>query len=414
MSGGKDHAAEVESTDEQEFGGAAGATLIMVFSHVLMVLMAASLYGTDWKTFAPTVKSTLWLVGYHVSQLVLAALMPGVEVPGQSGLGYRCNAYSSFYTTLGFAIVLHLTGIFDLTCLVREYPSFLSTAMLLGNLYAVLIHVCYASRSQLLSTFAFFMGIGLHPRLGPVDIKMLAETRISWTLLLLFTLGAWFDAAARVGWLNPVLFMVLAHGLYANACAKGEHFIPYTWDITTEKFGWMLCWWNFAGVPLLYCYQSLFLAKYAWDGLHLPLPAAPYYMLLTGSLCWAYYVWDTANYHKCYFKMEMRGEILERNLFPTFSPVKEPKYLKCDAGVLLIDGWYAHARKIHYAADMCMALLWGLCCGIALLPYFYALFFSVMIIHRTMRDEARCREKYGPTWEKYLKIVPWRFVPGLY
>ena len=55
--------------------------------------------------------------------------------------------------------------------------------------------------------------------------------------------------------------MVLAHWLYANACAKGEHFIPYTWDITTERFGWMLCFWNFAGVPFLYCFQSLYICN---------------------------------------------------------------------------------------------------------------------------------------------------------
>ena len=24
-----------------------------------------------------------------------------------------------------------------------------------------------------------------------------------------------------------------------SASRAGEHFIPYTWDITTEKFGWM-------------------------------------------------------------------------------------------------------------------------------------------------------------------------------
>jgi len=39
---------------------------------------------------------------------------------------------------------------------------------------------------------------------------------------------------------------------YSNACAKGEHYIPTTWDMFYEKFGWMLNFWNFAGVPFLY------------------------------------------------------------------------------------------------------------------------------------------------------------------
>jgi len=236
------------------------------------------------------------------------------------------------------------------------------------------------------------------------------------TLLLLMTLGGFIQTQRNSGsWLNPALFMVLAHGLYGNACAKGEHFIPYTWDITTEKFGWMLCWWNLAGVPLLYCYQSLFLARYAALGLTLPLPSWLYYPIITATLLCAYWVWDEANYHKCYFKMEQRGELINRNLFPTFRHVKDPKYIKCEKGVLLIDGWYSWARKIHYTADLTMALLWGLSCGFGSpFPYVYFGFFFVMITHRAGRDEGHCREKYGETWDKYLQAVPYRFIPGVY
>jgi len=256
----------------------------------------------------------------------------------------------------------------------------------------------------------------LHPRIGSVDVKMVAETRVSWTLLLLVTIGSYIETYRNVGsWLNPTLFMVLAHGLYGNACAKGEHFIPYTWDITTEKFGWMLCWWNFAGVPLTYCYQSLFLARHGWD-LVLPVPAWAYYSIITVCLLTAYWIWDEANYHKCYFKMERRGEIINRNLFPTFRHVKNPKTIKDDKGrELLIDGWYSWARKIHYTADLSMALLWGLSCGFgAGAPYVYFGFFFVMITHRMSRDEAKCQAKYGDTWRKYTEAVPYRFIPRVF
>jgi delta24(24(1))-sterol reductase len=32
-----------------------------------------------------------------------------------------------------------------------------------------------------------------------------------------------------------MVFMVLSHFLYVNACAKGEECIPTTWDMTYEK-----------------------------------------------------------------------------------------------------------------------------------------------------------------------------------
>mmetsp|Transcript_130664 Transcript_130664/g.378004 ORF Transcript_130664/g.378004 Transcript_130664/m.378004 type:complete len:446 (-) Transcript_130664:80-1417(-) len=404
--------------EEKEFGGPVGAFAIMAGSHVLMPLMAASLYGWDWQLFVPTRLSLGWFLSYHFSQWAFACIMPGPTVTGPSGLKYLCNAYSSFYATMALSGALHVAGIFDLTTLVKQYPAFLMTAILLGDLYSVVCHLCHAKGREIFSIYDFFIGTALHPRVGMVDVKMVAETRLSWTLLLLCTIGAYIESYRRLGTLlNPSAFMVLAHGLYGNACAKGEHFIPYTWDITTEKFGWMLCWWNLAGVPLLYCYNSLYLAHHTWSGLVLPpIPVAVYYGVLSVCLVIAYCIWDKSQYEKCYFKMEQRGgELLNRNLFPTFGHIENPKYIKCDVGVLLIDGFWAKARKIHYTADTAMAIMWGLCCGFgSFLPYFYCTFFLCMITHRAGRDEARCRQKYGKTWDEYLKTVPYRFIPGIF
>jgi delta24(24(1))-sterol reductase len=36
-----------------------------------------------------------------------------------------------------------------------------------------------------------------------------------------------------------------------------------------------------------------------------------------------------------------------------------------------------------------------------------------MIVHRAIRDVAKCREKYGDAWLEYEKRVPWLFVPGV-
>ena len=44
-------------------------------------------------------------------------------------------------------------------------------------------------------------------------------------------------------------------------------------------------------------------------------------------------------------------------------------------------------------------------------PWFYFIFFMCMIIHRTQRDVARCRRKYGKAWEQYEKQVPYLFIP---
>ena len=114
--------------------------------------------------------------------------------------------------------------------------------------------------------------------------------------------------------------------------------------------------------------------------------------------------------------MKERGVDLNRKAFPVlpWSKLKDPEVLKRENGTLLIGGWYKYARKIHYTADICMALCWGLYCGFnSLLPYFYVHFFTGMIIHRWKRDDARCAIKYKETWEQYKKIVPYVFIPGV-
>jgi len=93
-----------------------------------------------------------------------------------------------------------------------------------------------------------------------------------------------------------------------------------------------------------------------------------------------------------------------------------PRVLETAAGSpLLIDGWWAYARKIHYTCDIAMALLWGVVCGFRhFVPYVYVVFFTAMILHRYTRDVARCRAKYGADWDRYTAIVPAAFIPGLF
>jgi len=73
------------------------------------------------------------------------------------------------------------------------------------------------------------------------------------------------------------------------------------------------------------------------------------------------------------------------------------------------------ARKINYTGDWLITLSWCLLCGThSPVPYFQALYFLVLLVHRADRDEAMCAAKYGEDWEAYKKRVPHRFVPGLW
>lgn len=433
-----------------EFGGTLGVVLIMLFSHVVPYYLwicwrfhdGAATYPQGWYDVsrwlgqmaahlgeaAPTWEATTLFLGFLGVQALFAVALPGPSVKGlplpPSGnrrLLYRCNGIWAWYLTLIIVGVIHFSGLYPLERIPTQFGALLTVASLFAN--AVALILCGAAHLSG-TTFRmsgkpicdFFMGCSLNPRIGRLDLKMWAEIRISWMLLFLLTASAAARQFAEYGTLStPMLFMLLAHGLYTNACMKGEECIPTTWDIFYEKWGWMLIFWNFAGVPFVYCFNSMYLAS-RQPGVEVH--SLPYTVMCFALLLSAYYVWDTAQSQRNRFRMQLNGSYVPRWTFPQlpWGTLENPSYLETASGkCLLVDGWWKYARKIHYTADIAMALSWGLICGFDhFLPYFYFMFFVMMILHRAKRDHDRCRQKYGDDWQRYMEKVPWVFIPGVF
>ena len=85
-------------------------------------------------------------------------------------------------------------------------------------------------------------------------------------------------------------------------------------------------------------------------------------------------------------------------------------------GRLLVSGLWSVVRKPNYVGDMIMALAYGLpsCGAYGLVPFAYFIYLASLLLHRASRDEERCRAKYGPVWEEYVSVVPYRFIPWIY
>jgi delta24(24(1))-sterol reductase len=118
-----------------------------------------------------------------------------------------------------------------------------------------------------------------------------------------------------------------------------------------EKDGWMLIFWNFAGVPYVYTFQSIYILR---NGNQL---SAPFAIGLIALLLFAYYMWDTANSQKNRFRMIQRGTYIPRRTFPQlpWGTLTNPQVIKTKHGdPLLVDGWYKYARKAHYTGDILM------------------------------------------------------------
>lgn len=81
---------------------------------------------------------------------------------------------------------------------------------------------------------------------------------------------------------------------------------------------------------------------------------------------------------------------------------------------LLTSGWWGAARKINYTGDWIMGLSWCMLTGFnSPIPYFYCIYFGILLIHRAIRDDHVCAIKYGSDWAIYKRKVPCIFVPGV-
>ncbi|QKX64282.1 uncharacterized protein TRUGW13939_11455 [Talaromyces rugulosus] len=443
---------KVDYSGEFEFGGSWGASALMIGFPLLMYYMwiGATYYdgkpplpadgqslqefvthlgGLAYEGAFPSLKAWTMYWVFFVFEGICYILLPGITLSGRplphaggKQLPYYCSAVASFYVTLAVALGLHFSGLFKLYTIIDEFGPLMSVAILSGFLVSIVAYFSALARGAEhrmtgYPIYDFFMGAELNPRMfGILDFKMFFEVRLPWYILLLVTMGAAARQYELYGYVSgEVGFLLMAHFLYANACSKGEECIISTWDMYYEKWGFMLIFWNLAGVPLSYCHCTIYLANhhpdtYRWNRYVLA--------FLYVAYLFVYWVWDTANSQKNRYRQMERGTTVFRKAFPQlpWQTVHNPDTIKTpNGGTILVSGWYGLARKVHYTCDLYFALNWGLITGFnSPFPWFYPLFFAAMITHRATRDIQRCRHKYGEAWLEYERRVPYLFIPYVF
>nr|XP_033792668.1 delta(14)-sterol reductase LBR isoform X2 [Geotrypetes seraphini] len=407
---------------ELEFGGKIG-TFFMIFilpATVLFLLLICEQKDVSIRNM-PAFEN-LWdvrvfgvfLLWFFVQALFyllpVGKVVDGMPLSNGKALKYRINGFYAFVltaTSVGVSLYFKM-GLYYV------YDHFLQLAVS-ATVFSVLLSIYLYVRSYKVPheelslagnsgnlVYDFFMGRELNPCIGTFDLKYFCELRpglIGWVVINLVMLLAEMKAQNLDA---PSLSMILVNSfqfLYVVDALWNEEAILTTMDITHDGFGFMLAFGDLVWVPFVYSLQAFYLVnhptKISW-----PIASAVIALNVFG-----YAIFRGANSQKYAFR---------RN--PNDPKLAHLKSIPTATGKnLLISGWWGLVRHPNYLGDIIMALAWSLPCGFNhILPYFYVIYFTCLLIHREARDERQCKKKYGLAWEKYCQRVQYRIFPYIY
>ena len=242
----------------------------------------------------------------------------------------------------------------------------------------------------------FFFGRDLNPILMGVDLKFFSY-RPSLIALALFNIS--FAVVQYETYGQLTLAMTLYQGftlIYIFNYFQFEYGMVHTWDIVSERFGWMLVWGNYVLVPFFYCIGGWWLVDVQHD---ISIGAA---IGLVALFVIGFWMFRGANQQKHRFKQEADIKIWGK-------PVQTLE------GRLLISGFWGIGRHLNYTGEICVYLAFIFTTGFeSWMPYLLPAWLIVLLSHRSWRDEQRCRGKYGELWQSYTKRVRFSMIPYVY
>jgi protein-S-isoprenylcysteine O-methyltransferase Ste14 len=359
----------------------------------------------------PSITSVGFYLLWIAFQTLLAAFLPGrltegSPLPDGRRLEYRLNGLFALVLTVAVALVSVQVGMVSASLIFDQWGALVTTSnlvVLLGCVWLVVIGRRQASseerRLNLLE--AYTVGACRNPRIGRFDLKFFSESRpsmILWVLIDLSLAAKQLELHGTVS--NSMVIVCFFQILYVADYFYFEDAILTTWDIKHENFGFMLGWGCLVWIPFAYSLQPLYLVAHP-EPLSWWSASGIVFLNLLG-----FYIFRTSNLQKHRFSSDPMAPIWG----------EKPEFVKTERGSLLLtSGWWGISRHSNYLGDWLMGLSWSLTCGFGrLLPYFYPIYFAILLIHREWRDAKHCSDKYGGDWDRYTAKVRWRIIPGIY
>ncbi len=360
-------------------------------------------FATGMFSAATLLQAALLLLGFIAFLFAGSRLLPGRELMLRDAAGAsrpcKLNGLHLFLLSFALAGLAGYFGWFSLAMLYSHFPALFVMANVFAFAFAGWLYWRGAKAPGAPAGFwrGYFFGRELNPSCLGIDLKMFSY-RPSLIGLALFNASfavVQYETHGELS-LAMVLYQLFTF-LYVFNYFQFEHGMIHTWDIVAERFGWMLVWGDYVLVPFFYCITGWWLVDAA--GPALPAPAAAGLVLL---FLFGFWLFRGANGQKHRFRQDPATRIWGK-------PAESLD------GRLLVSGFWGIGRHLNYTGEICVYLAFTLTAGFAsLVPLLLPVWLAALLSHRCLRDERRCRAKYGELWERYTRRARFAMLPFVY
>lgn len=258
--------------------------------------------------------------------------------------------------------------------------------------------------------FDYYWGTELHPRIFGIDVKMFTNCRFGMTAWALFVLSYAFAQKNIIGYMD--------YGIWVSAILIDIYLLKFfiweagymrSMDIAVDRAGFYICWGCLVWVPALYTSPVLFMVNHP-SGISL---STALLIFILGNIAIFTNFWADKQRQTV---RETNGKCKIWGKEPTLI---HAKYTTEDgetmSSILLASGFWGISRHFHYIPELSAAFIWSMSSGFHyFMPFLYFVFLTILLVHRSIRDEKKCQLKYGEYWKEYKKKVPYKLVPFVF
>jgi len=256
----------------------------------------------------------------------------------------------------------------------------------------------------------YFWGAELYPSIGGVQIKQLCNSRfgmINWQILPIVYCCKQYQLYGHLSSSMFVSVFLQTAYIFKFFCWETGYFS--TIDMMHDNAGFVLIWGVTVWISSLYTITTMYLTE---RPIEIPLFYSA--LLIVLGLLFLY-----INYEADLQKQITRKMNGENKIWGRKPNILRANYKTSDGNIresiLLVDGYWKISRHFHYLPELLLVVCWTLPAGFdSLVPWFYFIQLTLLLVDRTRRDEIRCKLKYAETFNQYCKLVPYKIVPYLY